>query len=59
MLNAYYEEGEEAVKDLDGKNSTITNSSINAILNRIEKKKFKDEVNIEQLIDIIIWCGEG
>lgn len=59
MLNAYYEEDEEVVKELNGKNSTITNSSVNAILNRIEKKKFKDEVNIEQLINIIIWCGEG
>jgi TetR/AcrR family transcriptional regulator len=59
MLNAYYEEDEEVVKDLNGKNSTITNSSINAILNRIEKKKFKEEVNIDQLINIVIWYGEG
>lgn len=59
MMKAYYEEDEEVANDLIGKNSSVASSSINAVIERIEKHKFKDEVDIGELINIVIWCGEG
>jgi len=59
MMKTYYEEDEEVVGELIGKNSSVTNNSINVILGRIDKSKFKETVDIEELIKVVVWCGEG
>jgi AcrR family transcriptional regulator len=58
MMKTFYED-EEVARDLIGKNSDATDNSINILLGRIDKTKFKDGVDIEQLISIIGWCAEG
>ncbi|MBU3145131.1 hypothetical protein [Clostridium sp. CF012] len=45
--------------DLIGKNTTESNNGINNLLGRIEKNKFKDGLDILQLINITTWCLEG
>lgn len=59
MMSAYYEECEEVANDLKKKIEDMTSNSINSILMRIDKNKFKNDVNIEQLIKIVLWAGEG
>ena len=59
MMRTFYEDDEEVAGDIIGKNSTESNNSINLLLERIDKKKFKDGLDIEQLINIIGWCVEG
>ena len=59
IMKTFYEENEEVVRDLIGKNISHTNNSINMILERIDKNKFKDGLDIAQLINIIGWCMEG
>ncbi|MBZ9686922.1 TetR/AcrR family transcriptional regulator [Clostridium estertheticum] len=59
MMNTFYEDDEEVARDLIGKNSDATNNSIIALLGIIDKNKFKDELDIAQLINIIGWCVEG
>lgn len=58
MMKTFYED-EEVVMDLIGKNSTVTENSINVLLGKIDKTKFKDGIDIGQLISIIGWCAEG
>ncbi|MBW9158210.1 hypothetical protein G9F71_010930 [Clostridium sp. FP2] len=45
--------------ELIGKNTTESNNGINNLLGRIEKNKFKDGLDILQLINVITWCLEG
>lgn len=59
MMKPYYEEDAEVSKELKGKNIAVTNNSIHSILNRIDRNKFKEDVDIEELMNIIIWCGDG
>jgi len=59
MMKTFYEEDEEVARDLSGKNNAETNNSINELLGRIDKNKFKEEVDIHQLIKVISWCAEG
>jgi len=59
MMKTFYEEDEEVVRDLIGKNNVETNKSINMLLGKIDKNKFKEGLDIEQLINIIGWSVEG
>jgi TetR/AcrR family transcriptional regulator len=59
MMKTFYEEDEEVVRDLIGKGIVEGSNSINLLLERIDKNKFKDGLDIEQLINIIGWCMEG
>lgn len=59
MMYAYYEEDEEVAIDLRMKTDALTSGSIDSILSRVDISKFKDSVNIQQLVKNVIWCGEG
>lgn len=59
LMKPNYEADAEVQEELKVKNIAVTNSSSQSILNRIDRSKFKDDVDIEQLMNILIWCGEG
>jgi TetR/AcrR family transcriptional regulator len=59
MMKAIHEEDEEVARDLIGINSAKANNSINDFLARINKNKFKEEVDIDQLINVFGLCVEG
>lgn len=59
MMRTYYEEDEEVAKDIGIKTKALESSSIDTILRRVDRSKFKDEVDIKQLIKTVIWAGEG
>lgn len=59
MMRAYYEEDCEVAEELRSKTYALTAGSVESILKRIDRSKFKDNVNIEQLVKTVIWCGEG
>lgn len=59
MMSAYYEEDEEVAKDLKTKKGALSENSIETILRRMDRSKLKDDINVEELIMIILWCGEG
>ena len=59
MMKTFYEEDEEVARDLIGKNIIESNNGINDLLGRIDKNKFKDGLDIHQLINVITWCLEG
>jgi TetR/AcrR family transcriptional regulator len=59
IMKPYYEADADLADELKEKNINVANTSIHAILNRVDRNKFKDEVDVEQLINIVIWCGEG
>ncbi|OGO79339.1 MAG: hypothetical protein A2Y23_00955 [Clostridiales bacterium GWB2_37_7] len=59
MMSAYYEVDEEVAKDIKAKTNVVTANSIESILVRMDRRKLKDEINVEELVRIILWCGEG
>ena len=59
MMRVYYEEDCEVVEELRSRIYALTAGSVESILKRIDKSKFKDSINIEQLVKTVIWCGEG
>jgi TetR/AcrR family transcriptional regulator len=59
IMKPYYEEDAEVAEELKEKNVAVTNNSVHSILERIDRDKFKEDVDIEELINIIIWCGDG
>lgn len=59
MMKPNYESDAEVVNELKEKNLAVTSNSSDTILSRIERHKFKDEVDVEQLMNIVILCGEG
>lgn len=58
MMKTFYED-EEVARELIGKNISVTDKSINLLLGRIDRTKFKEGIDIVQLISIIGWCAEG
>lgn len=59
IMKPLYEDDAEVATELKMKNTAVTDTSIQSILNRIERHKFKEDVDIEQLINIVILCGDG
>jgi AcrR family transcriptional regulator len=59
LLKPSYETENEVEEETKEKKNIVTNHSTHSILERVDSFKFKDDVDIEHLISIIIWCGEG
>ena len=59
MMAAYYENDEEVSSELKKMTAVASSVSIEQVLNRIDKSKFKEDIDVEQLIRNVIWCGEG
>jgi TetR/AcrR family transcriptional regulator len=59
MMKTFYEDDEEVASDLIQKNNAQSNDGIKILLSVTDKSKFKEGVDIEQLINIITWCLEG
>lgn len=58
IMKTFYED-EEVARELIGKNISVTDNSINLLLGRIDRSKFKEGTDITQLVSIIGWCAEG
>lgn len=59
MMTAYEEKDEEVVEDLKKITSAISSASTINLLNRVDRSKFKKGVDVSQLIQYVIWCGDG
>ena len=59
LIKAYYEDAPEVTEGINSQNKIITDNNIELVLSRIDKSKFKDSVDINLLIKILIWCGDG
>lgn len=59
LLKAYYEECPDIVSEISGKIKVLSENNIEFMLTLVDRKKFKDNVDINLLIKTIIWCSDG
>ena len=59
MLRAYYEEDLQIAKDMTEINNSIMNFRDNNYFKSIDKSKFKYDVDLEELFNMMNWCVEG
>lgn len=59
MLRAYYEEDLQVAKDIAEINNSMMEFRDNNYFKSIDKSKFKDDVDPEELFNMINWCAEG
>lgn len=59
MLRTYYEEGLQIAKDMAEINNSIMDFRDNNYFKSIDKSKFKDDVDLEELFNMMNWCVEG
>lgn len=59
MTNAYYEDDPEVIEDIAVRNSVALNFRDSNFLEYLDISKFKDDVDIKELFNIINWCAEG
>lgn len=53
------ENSEEVKNELEDRNKKITESSYGKLLHNIDKSRFRDDIEIDHTINIIIWTVEG
>lgn len=58
-MRPLYEEDAEIQQALKDKLNEVTDASGFTILERIDRFRFKDEVDIEQLLNVVVNCGDG
>lgn len=59
ILRAYYEDSNDVKNDVLKSNVDLSANSVELFLNRIDRTKFRENVDINKLMEIIICCGEG
>lgn len=59
MLRVYYEEDSQVVKDIAERNSSMMDFRDNNYFKNIDTSKFKDDIELEELFNMITWCAEG
>ncbi|OPF51160.1 hypothetical protein BH721_03400 [Clostridium baratii] len=59
MLRAYYEDDIEVVTGIEQRNNSIIQLRDNNFLKYLDKSKFKEEIDIDELFNMITWCTEG
>ncbi|MBY0754176.1 TetR/AcrR family transcriptional regulator [Clostridium sardiniense] len=59
MVRAYYEDEQEVVADIAQRNSSMIQFRDNNFLRNLDRNKFKDDIDIEELFNMITWCVEG
>lgn len=59
LFRTVFEDDPDVVSELKSKTSSVTLNSSGTIFKIIEKDKFRDGVDIKQLINMLVWCGEG
>ncbi|MBS6043455.1 MAG: TetR/AcrR family transcriptional regulator [Clostridium baratii] len=59
MVRAYYEDDPEVAIGIAERNSSMTQFRDDNFLRNLDKSKFKDGVDIEELFNMINWCAEG
>lgn len=59
MLRAYYEEDLQVAKDIAEINNSMMDFRDNNYFKSIDKSKFKDDVDLEELFNMMNWCVEG
>ncbi|GAA0070967.1 TetR/AcrR family transcriptional regulator [Clostridium sardiniense] len=59
MLRAYYEDDPEVAADIAQRNSSMIQFRDNNFLRYLDRNKFKDDIDIEELFNMITWCVEG
>lgn len=59
MLRAYYEEDMQVAKDIAERNSSMMQFRDNNYFKNIDTSKFKDDIDIQELFNMITWCAEG
>ncbi len=58
-MRPFYEEDAEILQELKDKLNAVTDASSSTILERIDRFRFKDEVDIVQLLKVVVNCGDG
>ncbi|WP_343208944.1 TetR/AcrR family transcriptional regulator [Anaerolentibacter hominis] len=56
---AYYEEDPEIVTELGNQNNDLIGRSKANVLEKIDREKFRTDVDVPLLLDTIIWCADG
>lgn len=59
MLRAYYEDDPEVAPDIAQRNSSMIQFRDDNFLRYLDRSKFKDDIDIEELFNMITWCVEG
>ncbi len=59
MMSALKEDAKEVKKDLEQRNKDIFASNYQKIFENIDSSKFKEDIDIQRAINIIIWTLEG
>lgn len=56
---AYLEDSSDIKQELENKNKGLLNSNLDVIFKGIDTSKFKDGIDIEKVINIVIWTLQG
>lgn len=59
MVRVYYEDDPEVSIDIAERNSSMIQFRDNNFLRYLDRSKFKDDIDIEELFNMIAWCAEG
>lgn len=59
VMKIYYEEAPVVHKELSVKNYGLIERSIEAVAARADTSRFKENVDVRKLLQIILWCAEG
>lgn len=56
---AYLEDSSDIKQELENKNKELLKSNVDVIFKGIDTSKFKDGIDIEKVINIVIWTLQG
>ena len=59
VMKLYYEEAPVVLKEVSGMNYGLIERSIEAVAARADTSRFKEDVDVRKLLQIILWCAEG
>lgn len=59
VKTVYFENSDMVKEELQKRNATILTDSYNKLLSDFDRSKFKEEININQAVHVIMWTVEG
>lgn len=59
LIKAYYEDNEEVAGRVMNQNLQLIEKNINAVLQKADLSKFKENTEPERVLYMIIWCADG
>ncbi|OXM82785.1 TetR/AcrR family transcriptional regulator [Paenibacillus rigui] len=59
VKTVYFENSDMVKEEMQKRNAKILTDSYNKLLSDFDKSKFKEEININQAVQVIMWTVEG